>query len=281
MKNDFSKIALFQLWPVRSRLYRREISKIRPFGPRTRRDLTEYAKKKIRKILDFLSKFSTIISQRNRRLAQFCKKLGLQNFILSRKSRSKTSGTPSGGVEHEIWTFFILRIRKTNRYNSFWFILARGGAHASLRAGKNRWKSRFLIQFSKFSVCIVNIWSSWNVRFLQNLRIRRFRKVMIKTSFQLFLLINDEGTACVQTDCVQTEIDASPCNVDFLKFSLANPDQKKTCKQGPPLFMFSHMGEIWCQNYCDFMKISRFENVIFVCLSFCPSLRIICKGVEN
>ena len=105
-------------------------------------------KKKIRKIFDFLSKFSTIISQRNRRLAQFCKKLGLQNFILSRKSRSKTSGTPSGGVEHEIWTFFILRIRKTNRYNSFWFILARGGAHASLRAGKNRWKSRFLIEFS-------------------------------------------------------------------------------------------------------------------------------------
>ena len=45
-------------------------------------------KNKKSKNFRFLSKFSTIISQRNRRLAQFCKKLGLQNFILSRKSRS-------------------------------------------------------------------------------------------------------------------------------------------------------------------------------------------------
>ena len=45
--------------------------------------------------------------------------------------------------------------------------------------------------------------------------------------------------------------------------------------------MFSHMGQIWCQFFCDFMKISRFENVLFVCLNFCVSLRITCKGVEN
>ena len=67
----------------------------------------------------------------------------------------------------------------------------------------------------------------------------------------------------------------------FFEFYLANPAQKKPCKLPAPLFMFSHMAEIWCQNYCDFMKISRFENVIFVCLSFCRSLRIIYKGVEN
>ena len=66
-KNGSLKIAFFQLWPVRSRLYRLEILKIRPFGLRTRRDLTEYAKKKKNWIfIDFLSKFSRIISQRNR-----------------------------------------------------------------------------------------------------------------------------------------------------------------------------------------------------------------------
>ena len=53
VKNDFLKIAFFQLWPVRSRLYRLEILKVRPFGLRTRRDLTEYAKKKKSKIFRF------------------------------------------------------------------------------------------------------------------------------------------------------------------------------------------------------------------------------------
>ena len=76
-------------------------------------------------------------------------------------------------------------------------------------------------------------------------------------------------------------IDASPCYVDFFEFYLANPAQKKPCKLPAPLFMFSHMGQIWCQFFCDFMKISRFENVLFVCLNFCVSLRITCKGVEN
>ena len=64
--NGFLKIAFFQLWPVRSRLYRLEILKIRPFGLRTRRDLTEYAKKINWFFFDFSSKFSRIISQRNR-----------------------------------------------------------------------------------------------------------------------------------------------------------------------------------------------------------------------
>ena len=67
----------------------------------------------------------------------------------------------------------------------------------------------------------------------------------------------------------------------FFEFYLANPAQKKPCKLPAPLFMFSHMGQIWCQFFCDFMKISRFENVLFVCLNFCVSLRITCKGVEN
>ena len=67
----------------------------------------------------------------------------------------------------------------------------------------------------------------------------------------------------------------------FFWFPLANTGQKKPPKQTPPLFMFSHMGEIWCPNFCDFMKISRFENLLFVCFNFFISLRITSKGVEN
>ena len=134
-------------------------------------------------------KLVLIISLRNEWILQFCKVFGIQVDEMLRKVRSKQGGTLSGGLEHEIWTFFISRIRKINRYNGFWFVLERCEARAIFRAGKDCWKQYFLIEFYSFSVSIMAMRCSCGRRFLQNLANRRFRKVMIKTSFQLFLLI--------------------------------------------------------------------------------------------
>ena len=79
-------------------------------------------------------KLVLIKEKRNRRVAQFCKKLRLQNFILSRKRRFKKSGTPSGvwNMKHE--TFFILkviRINRISRRDGFWLILERCGSFSA------------------------------------------------------------------------------------------------------------------------------------------------------
>ena len=56
-----------------------------------------------------------------------------------------------------------------------------------LRCATGRWKACLFAESCNSWGCTVNRRSSCGRRFLQNLRIRRFRKVMIKTSFHVFL----------------------------------------------------------------------------------------------
>ena len=125
-----------------------------------------------------------IISQRNRRFAQFCKKLRLSHGLLSRKSRSKVCLTPSRvwNMKHE--TFFILEVMKMSRIsrrNGFWLILERCGPFSGAEwiAEKSIYRSNFAAILFLSWICDVAVADA----FCKNCAVVDFEKLWSKQVF--------------------------------------------------------------------------------------------------
>ena len=128
-----------------------------------------------------------IISQRNRRFAQFCKKLRLSHGLLSRKSRSKVCLTPSRvwNMKHE--TFFILKVMKISRIsrrNGFWLILERGGPFSGAEwiAENSVFRLHFAIARVVFETSDVAVADA----FCKNCPFADFEKLWLKQVFNCF-----------------------------------------------------------------------------------------------
>ena len=130
-------------------------------------------------------KLVLITEKRNRRFAQFCKYSRLQNFILSKKNTSSASGAVILG-SILVCLFVLLLFERV-----LWvgILINPSFGKRGLRCATGCEKASFFAESCNSWGDTINRNSSCGRRFLQNLANRRFRKAMIKTSFQLFLLI--------------------------------------------------------------------------------------------
>ena len=130
-------------------------------------------------------KLVLITEKRNRRFAQFCKYSRLQNFILSKKNTSSASGAFILG-SILVYCLFLLLFERV-----LWLVILINPSFGKrgLRCATGCEKAFFFAESCNSWGDTINRNSSCGRRFLQNLANRRFRKAMIKTSFQLFLLI--------------------------------------------------------------------------------------------
>ena len=130
-------------------------------------------------------KLVLITEKRNRRFAQFCKYSRLQNFILSKKNTSSASGAFILG-SILVYCLFLLLFERV-----LWLVILINPSFGKrgLRCATGCEKAFFFAESCNSWGDTINRNSSCGRRFLQNLANRRFRKAMIKTGFQLFLLI--------------------------------------------------------------------------------------------